>query len=163
MNCLKCGAKMQVSHETRKDTTSGLPYVVFLRIEVRRCTKCGEEEIVIPKVTEYHQKLANMLVRKTGRLTPAEIKYLRKHLGWSGQDFARHMNVTGETVSRWEHGHENMSATAERLLRLACAHYTPVENYNLADMDAAGKGRQAPLRIVVSLARRGWKMTPAGS
>ena len=48
--------------------------------------------------------MAHAVVRKTSRLTPTEIRFLRRCVGWSGQDFAEHMGTTAETVSRWENG-----------------------------------------------------------
>ena len=44
--------------------------------------------VVIPHIADLHRVLAHAVVRKSSRLTPAEIRFLRRTLGWSGQDFA---------------------------------------------------------------------------
>jgi hypothetical protein len=40
------------------------------------------------------------VIAKRSRLTAAEVKFLRKYLGWSGADFARHMGVAPESTGR---------------------------------------------------------------
>ena len=86
--------------------------------------------------------LARAVVGKTTRLTPTEIRFLRKSLGWSGQDFADHMGTAAETVSRWENGRTPMGAQADRLLRLMVLHEQPAERYDLAELK--GIDRDAP-------------------
>jgi transcriptional regulator with XRE-family HTH domain len=117
---------------------SGLPGVILLGVEVRRCQGCGAEEVAIPRIEELH------------RLAPAEIKYLRKWLGWSGVDFARHMGTTPETVSRWEQGRVPMSPQADRLLRLMVTTRAPVADYALdalASIREKAPLRPAPIRL----------------
>jgi DNA-binding transcriptional regulator YiaG len=38
--------------------------------------------------------IAHAVIAKRERLTPAEIRFLRKFLGWSGADFAAHVGTT---------------------------------------------------------------------
>jgi DNA-binding transcriptional regulator YiaG len=64
-----------------------------------------------------NEVLAKAIAKKPHRLTPGEIRFLRKYLGWSGKDFAQFMGVTPETVSRWENGAGRIGETAERFLR----------------------------------------------
>jgi len=87
---------------------------------------------------------------------------LRKWLGWSGVDFAKHMGVTPETVSRWESvdNQKPMGGTAERLLRLAVAHGQPVDEYPigmLVEIDDA-QAPSAPL-LAMKPERTGWTAT----
>jgi len=87
-------------------------------VEVDRCPKCGAVEIVIPRIEELHRALALAILRKRGRLAAPEVRFLRKYLGWSGADFAKHMGVDAATVSRWENEEQPMGPVADRLLRL---------------------------------------------
>lgn len=119
---------------------SGLPNVVLQGVEVRRCPKCGAHEVVIPRVTELFRVLALAVVRKAMRLTGAEIKYLRKSMGWSGADFALHMDVDPATVSRWENDKDRMSSQADRLLRLMVVRDRPVEEYPVDALTEIGEG-----------------------
>jgi putative zinc finger/helix-turn-helix YgiT family protein len=108
---------MQSSRENHRWDASGLPNVVLIDVEVRRCPACGERTVVIPRIEALHRALAMTVIARPGRLAPQEIRFLRKWLGWSGQDFARHFGVTPTTVSRWERLEDPspMGGTAERL------------------------------------------------
>jgi transcriptional regulator with XRE-family HTH domain len=84
------------------------------------------------------------------------VRYLRKYLGWSGADFAKRMGVTPESVSRWENDREQMSAVADRLLRLMVATKAPVTAYpldSLADLE----DESAPVRLRVESAKGAWR------
>ena len=116
---------------------------------------CGEHEVVIPKIEQLHRTLAMAVIEKRTRLTAAEVRFLRKYLGWSGVDFARHMGVTAESVSRWENDREQMAAVADRLLRLMVVTKAPVSEYSLDDlMDLDEKS--APVRLRVAPKKGGW-------
>jgi putative zinc finger/helix-turn-helix YgiT family protein len=96
----------------------GLEGVVLHGIDVHACPSCGEKSVRIPRIQEMHETLARAVARQSRRLRPDEIRFLRKHLGWSGKTFAARLKVTPETVSRWESGVQRMRFTAEALLRL---------------------------------------------
>src|SRR5262245_32829553 len=95
-----------------------LPGAVLVGVPVHRCTKCDAFEVSIPMIEDLHRKLAWAVIEKKGRLAPGEVRFLRKHLGLSGADFAEHMGTTPETVSRWENGATPMGQVSDRLLRL---------------------------------------------
>ncbi len=96
--------------------------------------------MVIPKIEQLHRAIALAVVSKRPRLTAHEVRFLRKYLGWSGADFAKHMGVTPESVSRWENEREQMSPVADRLLRLMVVTRAPVSEYpldSLAELEVA--------------------------
>jgi len=84
------------------------------------------------------------------------LRFLRKCLGWSGQDFAEHFGVAPETVSRWETGQANMGPQADRLLRLILAHYQPTGDYSLDLLKDLARKKSTPLRISMQVGRQGW-------
>lgn len=139
----------------------GLPNVTLQKVEVRRCPKCGETEVAIPGLESLHRSLALVLIRKPGRLVPAEIRFLRKYLGWSGADFAARMGPTAETVSRWETGATPMGPTADRLLRLKVATTSPQADYPLDTLAAIGRDpAPQPMRLNFAPDRRaGWRLS----
>lgn len=155
MKCEACGKPMISSEENYNYAASGLPYVTLKGVEVRRCANCGEHEVVIPKIEQLHQAIAIAVVSKKSRLMPAEVKFLRKHLGWSGADFARHMGVAAETVSRWENGREPMGAVADRLVRLMVVTQAPKRDYGL-DALAELADDASPTRLKLTADRNGW-------
>jgi putative zinc finger/helix-turn-helix YgiT family protein len=155
MKCPECDKPMTSARENYSYTASGLPYVTLVGVEVRRCKACGEHEVVIPKIEHLHRAIALAVIGKSARLTAAEVRYLRKYLGWSGADFARHMGVTPESVSRWENDREQMSAVADRLLRLMVATKAPVSDYSL-DLLAELGDESSPVRLRVEVEKGGW-------
>jgi putative zinc finger/helix-turn-helix YgiT family protein len=160
MTCAACGAQLKTRRENYRYEASGLPHVTLKGVEVRRCPQCGETEVAIPAIEGLHRAIAGALIRKRARLVPAEIKFLRKYLGWSGSDFARHVGAAPETVSRWEHGKLAMGPAADRLLRLLVATKAPVSDYTvdvLAQI-AADDGKPKPVHLGLSRDERsGWR------
>ena len=130
--------------------------------DVTVCPYC-RDEIKVPRIEQLHRSLAMAVIRRPGRLTPHEIRFLRKWRGWSGADFARTMGVDRATVSRWESvdSPQVMGPVADRLLRLAAAHGEPADEYpvsTLAELDRDGD-RTALLRMRAS--RTSWEESAA--
>lgn len=135
-----------------------LPGVMLFNVAVARCTACGETEVSIPMIVDLHRKLAWKVVEKKGRLTPHEVRFLRKHLGLSSADFAAHMGTRPETVSRWENGSAPIGETADRLLRLMVVLKEPVKDYSLEALKDATAGAARPVKIQMKpAAARGWR------
>lgn len=154
MKC-DCGATMKSTRENYSYAACGLPHITLEGVEVRRCAACGEHEVVIPKLEQLHQAIANAVISKKDRLAAVEVRFLRKHLGWSGADFARHMGVKPETVSRWENGREPIGPVADRLLRLMVVTKAPKRDYAIEALAALGDD-SLPARVKLSAGRDGW-------
>jgi putative zinc finger/helix-turn-helix YgiT family protein len=129
MKCLTCGEPTKSRKENYHYKESGLPNIVLVGVEVRTCASCGAREVVVPRLDELHRTIAKTLVTKDAKLGAAQIRFLRKYLGWSSADFATYMAVQPETVSRWEAGTQEMGPVSERLLRLLVANRGPVTEY----------------------------------
>ena len=134
MNCMNCGSKMKKRKETLFHYTDcGLSKIYLKGIEVSECTntECGEEEIILTNLQQLHNILAMSVASQKNKLLPEEIRFLRTCLGFSSVDFAEHVGVTPETVSRWESGSVNMKETTEKLLRVLILSKTgPFQNYD---------------------------------
>jgi putative transcriptional regulator len=160
--CKECSTEMRSSREVYRYKESGLPNVILKDIEIRRCPKCGTQEVPIPRVSELHRTIAVALVHKPARLLGTEIRYLRKYLGWSAVDFASHMGVTPETVSRWEHEKESISSPSDRLLRLIVVRGWPVEDYSIDDLTKIDDRRDPPpARVELQMCDRDWRPAAA--
>jgi putative zinc finger/helix-turn-helix YgiT family protein len=160
--CRNCGkAELTSNLETYLYQESGLPNVVLVGVQVRRCASCGHHELVLPRVTELHRTIAQVIIRKTARLSGAEVRYLRKSLGWSGADFARHVGVDPSTVSNWETDKDPIGPGSDRLVRLMVARGSPVEDYSLDELTKIENVRKPPVEVRVSPKSTGWEQVAA--
>lgn len=131
MKCAECEAEMVETKRNHHYTPSGLR-ILLLDVPVFECEACGEYEVVIPKIEQLHQTITEKIVTSSKRLAPSEIRFLRKQLGHSTEDFAKIFPVTRETVSRWENGKAVMNEIAERYLRLLALHGPAQVDYGSA-------------------------------
>src|SRR6478672_13788503 len=104
MKCVRCGSQMKTKKEDHNYKSSGLTNVVLVDMNVSRCPSCGEVEVAIPAVEKLHAMLSRLFVDSTTKLIPEQIRFLRKHLGWSTIRFAKKMGVDRSTAHRWETG-----------------------------------------------------------
>ena len=108
------------------------------------------------RIEELHRTIAMEVIGKRARLTPQEIRFLRKYLGWSGADLARRIGVSAGAVSRWENGREQMGPVADRLLRLMVAHTKAGTDYSVDRLAEVAEDAPAPLRLGMKSDARGW-------
>ena len=156
--CKECSSEMVTSREAYRYNESGLPNVVLKDVEIRRCPNCGTQEVPLPRVAELHRAIAVVLVHKAARFLGAEVRYLRKYMGWSGVDFASHMGVNPETVSRWENDKEVISSQSDRLLRLIVVRGWPVEDYSVDDLTKIDDRKDPPpVEVELRVRDRRWQ------
>ena len=159
--CLACGSRMKTKRENYRYAAVGLPGITLEGVQVSRCGNCGEYEVAIPRIEDLHRTIAHAVISKRERLTPAEIRFLRKHIGWSGAEFAAHMGAARETVSRWENGSMPMGAVADRLLRMIVASRPAAPAWPLEGLREVARARPKPLRLGLRVARGEWKAEAA--
>jgi putative zinc finger/helix-turn-helix YgiT family protein len=153
---------MTTHTEDYKYDWCGLPDVTLRSVTIDRCLRCGEEEVSIPSVESLHRVLAHAVASKPSRLSPPEVRFLRKYLGLSGINFARRLGVTQESVSRWENGHEQMTAPTEKLIRLLVEFSHPVADYSVEALDniSANVGQ---LQLLAESRQGAWMTSTTGS
>ncbi len=160
MKCPECNkVNLKVRRENRRYAESGLPNIVLVDVQVCHCPSCGVELVSLPRLGELHRAIALALISKPARLTSAEIKFLRKALGWSGAEFARNLHVDPATVSRWESPRTTqlMSSSNELLLRLAVAHSNQMVDYEVDKLAEVAVGAARPLKMMIRRKKAGWK------
>jgi putative zinc finger/helix-turn-helix YgiT family protein len=158
MKCHECGGELTITRGRHHYTASGLPNVYLEGVETRACPACGTSEVAIPRVALLHRVIALDVARSTARLTGAEIRFLRKHLGWSGRDFARIFGVAPETVSRWENDRDPMGAIADRLLRLLAVRNEPVESYPTECLSEVAQTDPVAVSLSATATAAGWRV-----
>lgn len=80
----------------------GLPNVTLQGVPVSLCQECAFKNSRIPRQEELHTKLARALLRRSHLLSGQEIRFLRKVGGLNAAEFAQRLDVTSQTVRRWE-------------------------------------------------------------
>lgn len=156
MTCFACGGEMKSSLENYPYRESGLGFITLTNLEVWRCPSCGESEVVIPAIAQLHALIARMLLMKPARLMPDEIRFLRKTLGWSQADLARHIGVSLTSVNKWESGKARMGVVADRLLRLLVSTNEPVKEY-ARELDRVATKRAEPSRLRLERSGDDWR------
>ncbi len=160
MRCLQCSAQMRKTRENFKYAASGLPGVTLMNVEVNRCPGCGEFEVSIPYIEQLHKLIASELIKKPAPFTAVEVVFLRKYLGWSGIDFAKRIGVAPETVSRWERGKDQMTAPADRALRLMVATRKPETVYELDFFTKIASVKPEDMRFGLKASSKDWHLAP---
>ena len=162
MKCRNCNrGELTKSKEKYLYTQSGLPNVVLIDVDVRRCPECGAHEVVIPRIEELFRTIAFAVIHKPARLSGAEVRFLRKYLGLSGTAFAEHMGVDPSTVSNWENDKAPIGSPSDRLLRMMVVHQSPVEHYELTELTKIADAQAQPLEVRVHPKPTGWELAAA--
>ena len=154
MKCIHC--RVETEEERREVPYDSLPGTTLANVPVRICPECGETYTGIPNIAELDRTLVEMVISQESRLTPEEIRFVRKYLGLSGQDLAARMGVAPATVSRWEHGKQEMTESHERLLRALAVIETPVDDYSKA-LPGDGLAEPKPWRARIAAAGEKWR------
>lgn len=152
-NCEK--SELVESKENYQYRECGLSNVTIVGIMVRKCPGCGNIMPLIPNIEGLHDRLAQAIIKKDGPLTAAEIVFLRKSLGWSGVDFAKHMHCDRSQVSKWEHGTVEMSKPYDLLLREMVASGKKVTDYHREEL--VWRKNLNPRSFRLQLQRQVWK------
>ena len=81
-------------------------------------TQDGETAPIVPDIGGLEAAAAVARATVHAKLSGKEIRVLRKALGLTAAALAEFLDVTPETLSRWENSKETISNNAERILRL---------------------------------------------
>lgn len=82
------------------------------------CEKCGERGVIIPNLLGLIAAMAIDRAQNPVKLNGREIRFLRKTLAMPANKLAEMLEVSAETISRWERDKQPMSANYERVFRM---------------------------------------------
>jgi DNA-binding transcriptional regulator YiaG len=116
-HCSDCGSEARVERGTWRFRESGLDNVVLKGIEIVKCPACGNEEPILPNLDGLLRVIAVAIVTNRLPLTGPEVRYLRKYLEMSGDQFARILHTDKSTLSKWETGAVNIGSKSDLLIR----------------------------------------------
>jgi transcriptional regulator with XRE-family HTH domain len=104
---------------------SGLSNVTLRGVELLECGKCGSLTPVLSKINKLMQVIAEALILKPSQLTGKEIRFLRKYIGFTGEQFGKKLGLTKEHVSRIENEKHRVGAQTDRLIRFLVISASP--------------------------------------
>lgn len=96
----------------------------------------GEETVRIPNIRGLHRLLAQAVVGANGRLTGAEMRFLRSEMSMTQTELARLIHRKRLTVSRWEREESTVDGAADTLIRILVTHRLGIENVDAELMGA---------------------------
>ena len=100
----------------RIEDLGGVVVKLINAVHVYKCNECGEGEIEIPDLWGLTRAAAMARALMPVQLSGSEIRFMRRALDMTQQEFAGAMEITVETVSRWETGRP-AGGMAEKLVR----------------------------------------------
>jgi len=119
--CTNCEAKITPERRNYRYTESGLSNVILQGVEVADCPKCGNQDVIIPRMAKIHRAIAQALASSPARLTGEQLRFLRKHLGLSGDQFGSYLHTDRTKISKWENEDDRIGPATDRLVRLLAA------------------------------------------
>lgn len=103
ITCSSCGkghlAEKMVSHDV--GPLLGMPHVVVEHLPGLACSKCGAVTVPGAVLDAISMALAALILRRPS-LAATEVRFLRKLVGDTQEDFAKRLEVDRATVNRWE-------------------------------------------------------------
>src|SRR5579883_1114521 len=120
MLCEVCGAPTEIKKgQTYHYKESGLDNIYLEDIEVRVCTseECKTATPRIPRILELHRVIGQAVALKDSPLSGAEARFLRKHLGYQGREWAKLLHVDESTLSKWETQNREIGPQSDALIR----------------------------------------------
>jgi putative transcriptional regulator len=163
MTCSMCDNSKSLKGEkiTHKYKESGLDNVTLIGIEKFHCDQCGEEYFSYGNIEKLHTAIAHVLLRKKDLLTGLEVRFLRKHLGYSGAMFAKLIGYDDATLSRLETGANPITRTFDHLVRFSVASKIPNRNYDLHDQILTGGGVNTNRIQLKAMPKGEWELKAA--
>jgi transcriptional regulator with XRE-family HTH domain len=155
-----------------REATKNSPYLYELGgdwnlsgIRVYRCPKCGVESPMIPRIMQLHALMAETIADKPTDLTGDEIRFLRKHAGFSAKRFANLIGIDASYLSRVENGkpgHKGFGAAADKLARLLVSETESAKHALMRIADEADEAARkppaaAPSRTLRLVGGKTWK------
>ncbi len=118
--CSTCGghASTETLLPLYQVTSIGLEVVVVETAVEYTCDKCGRKEVSVPDLKGLTAAAAVTRVQLPQKLSSSEVKFLRKSIRLTAKQLGDCLEVSPETVSRWENDKTPIGPGSEKLLRL---------------------------------------------
>jgi DNA-binding transcriptional regulator YiaG len=138
-------------------TEGGLRDVWLEGVEVGRCGRCREVELIVPDEEALERALVAVLVRGQGPLRGPEIRFLRGAMSLTGKRLAALLGVTPSVLSRWENEKSPIGAQSDRLLRTLAGRTDSLGPAVVAALLAVDDRTPRESRVVLHLVSGAWQ------
>ena len=91
-------------------------------------------DVAILHLAKVHRAIAPALANSPARLTGDQLRFLRKHVGHSGEQLASYLHTDKTKISKWERGEDPIGPSNDRLIRLLVAALDPEMNSNVSSI-----------------------------
>jgi len=115
--CSNCGSEAKIVRGDYEFKETGLRDLVLLDIELVKCGKCGNVDPILFQVDELMHIAAVAILQKPYRLQGEELRFLRKHIDMSQEEFAKLLHVDKTTLSKWENNEDPIGVQSDLLAR----------------------------------------------
>jgi len=121
--CGKCGGETRIRpisrYQVKKELVGGMHIEIVDTAKNIACDKCGTVlRTDIQNLPGLMAAIAVGRAKHERKLNGQEIRFLRKAMEETAKKLAGHLDVTEETVSRWENDKLAIGNSVERMLRL---------------------------------------------
>lgn len=134
ISCSNCGADARIERGEYNLDDLGIPAVV-VNMEKAVCGSCGNVDPVIAHMDDLMRTVALAIVCSPAGLRGRDVRFLRKYMRKTAEEFGKLLNVDKTTVSKWENEHDPVGDQSDRLIRLTAI--------------ALGEGLEGKLKQVV--------------
>ena len=117
LNLCECGEQVTAMRGDYLFLESGLDNVMLRGVKLLKCNKCGSVAPVLSKINELMRVITAAVILQPSPLTGKQIRYLRKYIGLTGEQFGKKLGLTKEHVSRLETEKHTVGEQTERLIR----------------------------------------------
>jgi DNA-binding transcriptional regulator YiaG len=127
------------SYEPNKKLYAGIRVaLVNQAVQSRVCDKCETNRVEIPDPEGLTAAVVVARVTNRVKLNGSEIKFIRKAMEMPAKEVAKLLDVSEETISRWENGHQPIGGANEKIFRyMACkslAEKAPAIQWSIDDI-----------------------------
>jgi DNA-binding transcriptional regulator YiaG len=131
--CNNCGKAAKVTRGEWEFEEFGLP-VKLINIKLIKCGHCGNVDPIIPNMNGLMTAIALKLVCSQSLLGGEEIRFLRKYVGKSAQEFARLLHTDHTHLSKLENNRLEIGHTLDKYLRLLVSNLSPDLRDNISQL-----------------------------
>lgn len=122
--CSHCGKRTKLRRRNFRYEQVDAP-VVLKNAWIAECAECGAREPSIREKKRLMDTIAFAVASQPWKLRGSDVRYLRKYLEMTGLSFGKLVQVEPETLSRWEHGRQEIGKNTDRLIRFVVMGKSP--------------------------------------